>query len=257
MSALRKERVTHVFHWTDRLFSFRVTRDPSFRYTNGQFTMIGLEVEGKPLLRAYSFVSPNYEEELEFLSIKVADGPLTSRLQHIEVGDTILVGAKPVGTLVQDSLLPGRRLYLLATGTGLAPFMSILRDPDTFERYEKVVLVHGCRLVSELAYAHYITHDLPNHELLGDMIRNQFSYYTTVTRESHVVQERITALFESGRLFSDLGYPFPTVADDRFMLCGSPDMLSDLTVMLKNLGLEEGASNNPKHYVIEKAFVEK
>lgn len=257
MSNIRREKVTHVHHWTERLFSFRTTRDPGFRYTNGQFTMIGLEVDGKPLLRAYSMVSANYEDELEFLSIKVPDGPLTSRLQHIKVGDTVLVGTKPVGTLVQDSLLPGRHLYLLSTGTGLAPFMSIIRDPEAYSRYEKIVLVHGCREVAELAYADYISRDLPDHEFLGDLVRDKLSYYTTVTREKHTVQGRITTLMETGKMFSDLGLQKPRVEDDRFMLCGSPDMLTDATRMLESWGFHEGASNDPRHYVIEKAFVEK
>ena len=202
--------------------------------------MIGLEVEGKPLLRAYSFVSPNYEEELEFLSIKVADGPLTSRLQHIHVGDTVLIGTKPVGTLVQDSLLPGRRLYLLATGTGLAPFMSIIRDPDTYERYDKVILVHGCRLVSELAYGDYITHDLPNHELLGDLIREKLSYYTTVTREPHRVQGRITTLLNPDNCFLTSDVPLrrsPTIA-----LCSAEAPICSMISPLccANVGLKKG-----------------
>ncbi|NKD55787.1 MULTISPECIES: ferredoxin--NADP reductase [unclassified Haematospirillum] len=257
MSNIRRETVTYVHHWTDRLFSFRTTRDPGFRYINGQFTMIGLQVEGKPLLRAYSMVSANYEDELEFLSIKVPDGPLTSRLQHIRVGDMVLVGTKPVGTLVQDSLLPGRHLYLLSTGTGLAPFMSVIRDPDAYERYEKIILVHGCREVAEFAYADYITRELPKHEFLGDLVRDKLLYYTTVTREQHPVQGRITTLIESGKMFSDLGLPEPNVEDDRFMLCGSPAMLTDTTKLLEGRGFHEGASNDPRQYVIEKAFVEK
>ena len=181
MSKFNEERVLSVHHWTDTLFSFRTTRDPAFRFRNGEFVMMGIEVEGRPLLRAYSVVSANYEEELEFFSIKVDNGPLTSRLQHLKVGDPIIVGKKPTGTLVLDNLMPGKNLYLLGTGTGLAPFMSIIKDPETYERFEKVVLVHGCRQVSELAYGETITQDLPNHEFLGEVISAGLIYYPTVT----------------------------------------------------------------------------
>ena len=192
MSAFLEETVLTVHHWTDRLFSFTTTRDMALRFSNGHFTMIGLKVDGKPLLRAYSIVSPNYEEHLEFLSIKVQDGPLTSRLQHIKVGDHIIVGKKPTGTLLIDYLVPGKRLYLLSTGTGLAPFMSIIRDPDTYEKFEQVVLVHGVRQVNELAYHDYITQELPQHEFLGEMISKQLLYYPTVTREPYKHQGRVT-----------------------------------------------------------------
>lgn len=194
MSKYLEERVISVHHWTESLFSFRTTRDPSFRFRNGEFTMIGIEVEGRPLLRAYSVVSANYEEELEFFSIKVENGPLTSRLQHLKVGDPIMVGKKPTGTLVLDNLLPGRHLYLLGTGTGLAPFLSIIKDPETYERFERVVLVHGCRKVEELAYGDTITQDLPNHEFLGETIADQLIYYPTVTREPFRNTGRITDL---------------------------------------------------------------
>ncbi|WP_428979643.1 ferredoxin--NADP reductase, partial [Hansschlegelia zhihuaiae] len=220
-----EERVTHVRHWTDTLFSFRTTRDPSFRFRNGEFTMIGIEVEGRPLVRAYSVVSPNYDEELEFFSIKVPDGPLTSRLQHLKVGDPILVGKKPTGTLVLDNLMDGQNLYLLGTGTGLAPFMSIIRDPETYERFEKVVLVHGCRQVDELAYGETITAELPKDELIGEMIRDGLIYYPTVTREPFRNRGRITDLMTSGKLFDDVGLPAMSPERDRFMLCGSPDMI--------------------------------
>ncbi|NDF63836.1 MAG: ferredoxin--NADP reductase, partial [Betaproteobacteria bacterium] len=191
MSALHQETVLSVHHWTDRLFSFTTTRDMGLRFSNGHFTMIGLTVNNKPLLRAYSIVSPNYEEHLEFLSIKVPDGPLTSRLQHIQVGDSIIVGRKPTGTLLIDYLLPGKNLYMLSTGTGMAPFLSVLRDPETYERFDKVILVHGVRQVNELAYHDYLTQELPQHELLGEMVSSQFLYYPTVTREPYQHMGRI------------------------------------------------------------------
>jgi ferredoxin--NADP+ reductase len=204
MSTLSREEVTSVHHWTESLFSFTTTRQSGFRFRNGQFAMIGLEVSGRPLLRAYSLASANYEEHLEFFSIKVPDGPLTSRLQHLQVGDSILVNGKPTGTLVLDNLLPGRNLYLMSTGTGLAPFLSIIKDPETYERYDKVVLVHGCRQVAELAYDKLINHDLPNHEYLGDMVREKLIYYPTVTREPFRNRGRLTDLITSGQLFDDV-----------------------------------------------------
>src|SRR5580765_7400776 len=207
MASIFRERVLTVQHWTDRQFSFTTTRDPSFRFHNGQFTMIGIEVEGKPLLRAYSMVSANYEEQLEFLSIKVADGPLTSRLQHIQPGDTLLVNSKAVGTLIMENLLPGKTLYLLSTGTGLAPFMSIIKDPETYERFDKVVLTHGCREVSELAYDRVIMHDLPSNEFFGEQVKKQLVYYPTVTRQPFRHQGRVTTLLDSGKLPADLGLP--------------------------------------------------
>ncbi|HPL80468.1 MAG TPA: ferredoxin--NADP reductase, partial [Burkholderiaceae bacterium] len=216
--SFHEERVLTVHHWTDRLFSFTTTRDPALRFSNGHFTMIGLRVNGKPLLRAYSIASANYEETLEFLSIKVQDGPLTSRLQHIQPGDTIIVGKKPTGTLLLDYLLPARHLYLFGTGTGLAPFMSIIRDPETYERYEKVVLVHGVRQVNELAYHDYITKELPQHEFLGEMVQKQLLYYPTVTREPFVHQGRIPDLINSGTLAKDLGLTDLNPLDDRVMI---------------------------------------
>ncbi|MCZ8375530.1 MAG: ferredoxin--NADP reductase [Beijerinckiaceae bacterium] len=257
MSAFNTETVTHVHHWTDRLFSFRTTRNPAFRYENGQFVMIGLPVNGKPLLRAYSVVSPNYEEELEFLSIKVPDGPLTSRLQHIKVGEEIIVGRKATGTLLANNLLPGRNLYLIGTGTGLAPFMSLIRDPDVYERFAKVVLVHGVREVAELAYAEEIERALPNHELIGEQIAGQLIYYPTVTREPFRNRGRITDLVETGRIFADIGLPAWDPELDRVMLCGSPQMLADMVALLEKGGFSEGNSSKPGSYVIEKAFVEK
>jgi ferredoxin/flavodoxin---NADP+ reductase len=257
MSTLNQERVLSVRHWTDSLFSFTATRDPAFRFVNGQFTMLGLEVDGRPLLRAYSMASANYEETLEFFSIKVADGPLTSRLQRIKEGDIVLVGRKPTGTLIQDNLLPGRTLFLLSTGTGIAPFVSIIKDPETYDRFEKVVLVHGCRQVAELAYGEAIIKSLPDNEFFGDRVREQLVYYPTVTREPFQNRGRITDLIAEGKLFDDLGRGELDVASDRLMLCGSPPMLADLRTLLDQLGFAEGSHSEPGHYVIEKAFVER
>ena len=256
MSAFHEERVLTVHHWTDRLFSFTTTRDPALRFSNGHFTMIGLKTEsGKPLLRAYSIASANYEETLEFLSIKVQNGPLTSKLQHIQPGDTIIVGKKPTGTLLIDYLLPARHLYLFGTGTGLAPFMSIIRDPETYERFEKVVLVHGVRQVNELAYHDYITRELPQHEFLGEMVRKQLLYYPTVTREPFVHQGRIPDLITSGKLAADLGLPDLNSLEDRVMICGSPEMLRDLKALCEHRDFEEGSTSRPGDFVIERAFV--
>jgi ferredoxin--NADP+ reductase len=257
MSAFNEERVLSVHHWTDRLFSFTTTRDPSLRFSNGHFTMIGLRKEdGKPLLRAYSIASANYEEHLEFLSIKVPDGPLTSRLQHIQVGDTIIVGRKPTGTLLIDYLLPAKRLYLLSTGTGVAPFLSIIRDPETYERFEQVILVHGTRQVNELAYHDFIEEHLPQHEFLGEMLSGKLLYYPTVTREEFRNQGRVTTLLENGKLAADLGLPPLNPTEDRVMICGSPEMLRDLKTMMEQRGFREGNTTKPGDYVIERAFVE-
>lgn len=257
MSAFSQQQVTDVHHWTDTLFSFRTTRDPGFRYRNGQFVMIGLEIEGKPLVRAYSLVSAAYEDELEFLSIKVPNGPLTSKLKDIVVGSTVLVGRKATGTLVLDNLLSGRNLYLFGTGTGLAPFMSIIKDPDTYDRYEKVVLVHGVRQVAELAYSEEIAEELPRHELIGELLAEKLIYYPTVTREPFQNRGRITDLVTTGDLFRNLGLPDLDPARDRAMLCGSPQLLADMVEILKARGFVEGNGGLPGSYVIEKAFVEK
>jgi ferredoxin--NADP+ reductase len=258
MATYKNETVTSVTHWNETLFSFTTTRDQAFRFRNGHFVMIGLEVDGRPLVRAYSVVSPNYEEHLEFLSIKVPNGPLTSRLQHIEVGQTILVGEKATGTLVIDDLKPGRHLYLFSTGTGLAPFMSIVRDPETYERFEKVVLIHGVRLVSELAYGDYLRNELPNHEFLGEMVRNQLIYYPTVTREASTHTGRLTTAIETGRLFTDIGLPPLDPAIDRGMICGSPAMLKETAEMLNARGFAVSPGlGQPGDYVIERAFVER
>ena len=256
MSNLFDAKVLSVRHWTDRQFSFTCTRDPGFRFQSGQFTMIGLMVDGKPLLRAYSVVSPHWDDTLEFLSIKVPDGPLTSKLQHIKPGDRIIVGRKPTGTLLIDYLLPGKRLYLLATGTGLAPFMSVVRDPETYERFEQVILVHSVREVDELAYHDYLVKHLPSHEFLGDLVTSKLRYYPTVTREEFVNTGRITELIESGKLFADLGVPGFDAANDRVMLCGSPAMLRDLKHMLESRGFREGNTSTPGDYVIERAFAD-
>lgn len=257
MSNFYEERVLSVHHWTDTLFSFTTTRDQGFRFKNGQFTMIGLQVDDRPLLRAYSVASTNYDENLEFFSIKVPDGPLTSRLQDLQIGDPILVGKKATGTLVLDNLKDGRRLFLLGTGTGLAPFLALIRDPETYERYEKVILVHGCRQIVELAYGERITQDLPQDEFLGDMIREQLLYYPTVTREPFRNRGRVTDLITSGQLFVDLGLGPFDAQGDRFMLCGSPQMLVDLKAIFEGWRLEEGNHSQPGDFVIERAFVEK
>lgn len=258
MSNFNTERVLSVHHWNDTLFSFKTTRDKSLRFHNGHFVMIGLEVNGKPLMRAYSIASPNYEEHLEFLSIKVQDGPLTSRLQHLREGDQILVSRKPVGTLVLDDLKPGKNLYLFGTGTGLAPFMSIIQDPDTYERFEKVVLMHGVRVVSEFAYSDYITQELPKNEFIGDMIREKLIYYPTATREPFKYQGRLTDLVASGKLSEDIGLPPLNPEHDRAMICGSPAMLEDTCKLLNERGFViSPAQGTPGDYVIERAFVEK
>ena len=256
MATIMREQVTSVHHWTDRLFSFKTTRNQGFRFKNGHFTMIGLEQEGKPLMRAYSLASANYEDELEFFSIKVPDGPLTSKLQSISVGDELLVNSKATGTLVQDNLLPGRNLYLIATGTGLAPFLSIIRDPEIYEQYDKIVLTHGCRHVEELAYRELITEHLPAHEYLGDDVRDKLVYYPTVTREPFRNNGRLTDLLRSGKLPADVGLEPINAANDRFMICGSPSMLKEICALLDSKGLREARHGEAAHYVIERAFVE-
>lgn len=254
---IREEEVLSVHHWNDTLFTFTTTRDPGFRFENGHFTMIGLEDEnGKPLMRAYSMASANYEEYLEFFSIKVQDGPLTSKLQKISVGDKILVNSKSTGTLVADRLLPGKNLYLLSTGTGLAPFMSIIKDPEVYEKFDKIILTHGVRYVSELAYQDFIAKQLPENEFFGDIVKEKLVYYPTVTREDYATQGRLTDAITSGKLAKSVGLPAMNAEDDRFMLCGSPSMLKDLTSILDDMGFHETVRNDIGHYVIERAFVE-
>jgi ferredoxin--NADP+ reductase len=250
------EKVTFVRHWTASLFSFGATRDPSLRFANGQFVMLGLEVAGKPLLRAYSIASPNWAPELEFYSIKVPDGPLTSRLQRIREGDEILIGRKPTGTLVLDGLRPGRNLYLLGTGTGLAPFLSLARDPDVYERFEKVVVTHTVREVADLNYRDLLARELPGDPDLGEWVAGKLIYYPTVTREPFVTQGRITDLISSGKLFEDVGLPPFDPARDRLMLCGGPSVLADLKALLLDRGYEEGSVASPGDFVLERAFVE-
>lgn len=258
-TALFVETVLTVRHWTETLFTLTTTRDTSFRFENGQFTMIGIPVEGRPLLRAYSMVSANYEETLEFLSIKVPDGPLTSRLMHIRPGDALYVGRKPTGTLVIDYLLPGRTLFLLSTGTGIAPFMSIIKDPATYGRFERVVLTHTCRHGSELAYRDWITQELPSHEFLGEEVREKLTYYPTVTRDGPGPwrEGRISDLIRGGGLFSDLGRGGFDPEGDRIMICGGPEMLAECRQIAEQSGFDEGSSGRPGTYVIEKAFVGK
>ncbi len=257
MSHLNQEQVLDVHHWNDSLFSFKTTRNTGFRFRNGHFVMMGLEVEDRPLLRAFSLVSANYDEHLEFYSIKIPDGALTSRLQHIERGQPVLISRKPTGTLLIDNVLPGKRLYLLATGTGLAPFMSIVRDPETYERFEQIIVVHGVRRVSDLGYRGTIEDELPRHELVGEQVAAQLLYYPTVTREPFRNQGRVTSAVESGKLFTDLGLPPLDPAHDRVMICGSPGMLKDLATLLGGRGFREGSSDAGGEYVIERAFVEK
>lgn len=257
-SNLYVERVLNVHHWNDTLFSFKTTRNPGLRFDSGQFVMIGLQVEGKPLMRAYSIASPNWEEHLEFFSIKVPNGPLTSRLQHLKEGDELIVSRKPTGTLVISDLLPGKNLYLLSTGTGLAPFMSIIQDPETYEHFEKVVLVHGVRYVSEVAYEKYITEVLPNNEYFGEQAREKLIYYPTVTREPFRNQGRLTDLIRSGKLFEDIGLPPINREHDRAMICGSPAMLAETSEVLNGFGLNiSPRMGEAGDYLIERAFVEK
>lgn len=252
-----RAQVLDVRHYTDKLFSFRVSRDAGFRFEAGQFVMIGLEVDGKPLVRAYSIASAPYDDYLEFFSIKVPNGPLTSRLQRIEIGDEILVGRKPTGTLLIESLLPGKRLYLFGTGTGFAPFASILRNPDTYERFEEVILVYGCRKAAELAYATGTVVALRESEFLGELADEQLIYYATVTREAFHHTGRITDLIASGKLAQDLARPPLSPADDRVMICGNPEMLVELKAFLLENRFTEGSSGEPGAFVIEKAFAER
>ena len=258
MANFATETVLSVHHWNDSLFSFTTTREQSLRFENGHFVMIGLQVDGRPLMRAYSIASANYDEHLEFFSIKVANGPLTSRLQHLKVGDEVLVGRKPTGTLILHDLLPGKNLYLFGTGTGLAPFLSIIKDPHTYERFEKVILLHGVRQVSELAYKDVITEELPTNEFFGEDVRKKLIYYPTVTREPFVNRGRLTDLIESGKLFEDIGLPPLDPATDRAMICGGPAMLKDICVLLEARGFKASPHiGSPGDYVIERAFVEK
>ncbi|MEO6022829.1 MAG: ferredoxin--NADP reductase [Burkholderiales bacterium] len=258
MAALASERVIDVHHWNDTLFSFKTSRDQSLRFENGHFVMVGLEVDGKPLTRAYSIASANYDEYLEFFSIKVQHGPLTSRLQHLKVGDEVLVSRKPTGTLTLHDLLPGTHLYMLATGTGLAPFLSIIKDPETYQRFKKIILVHGVRQVDELAYREVITEELPANEFFGEDVRQKLIYYPTVTREEFHNRGRVTELIENGKLCQDIGLPPLDPAVDRVMICGSTSMLKDTSALLDSRGFKISPHIGvPGDYVIERAFVEK
>ena len=252
---IREEEVLSVHHWNDTLFSFTTTRDPGFRFENGQFIMIGIEVDGKPLMRAYSIASANYEEHMEFFSIKVQDGPLTSRLQKIKPGDKLLCSKKPTGTLLVEALKPAKHLYLLATGTGLAPFLSVIKDPEVYERFDKVILTHGVREISELAYQQVIN-ELPENEFFGEMVKGKLLYYPSVTREDFHTQGRLTEALTSGKISDAFDLPTINVDDDRFMLCGSPSMLKDFCEILDERGFKETIRGVNAEYVIERAFVE-
>ena len=254
--ALLKEKVTEIHHWTDKTFSFKTTRDMSFRFKNGEFAMIGLEIDGKPLLRAYSVVSPNHEDHLEFLSIKVPNGPLTSKLQHIKIDDEIIVNSKPTGTLVCDYLLPGRNLFLFSTGTGLAPFMSIVRDPETYEKFEKIILTHTVRTSKELAYKDLLT-NLNNDEIYSEITKNNFIYFNTVTREKWDNEGRITDWIKENTLWKKVGVESFKPEIDRVMICGSEEMTFDLKKIFEKLGSVEGSTKVQGGFVIEKAFAEK
>ncbi len=252
------ELVTHITHWTDDLFSFKLTRRDNFRFRSGEFAMIGLpDEQGKPLLRAYSVASPYWAEELEFYSIKVKDGPLTSRLQHIVAGDRVIVKPKTVGTLVLDALLPGKVLWLIATGTGIAPFASLIRDPDTYERYETVVLTHTCRDTAQLEYGKHLVSQTLCDPLIGDEAVEKLVYYPTTTRELSPTMGRITSLMDSGKLFADLSLDTFNSDNDRVMICGSLQLNIDVSNRCKAAGLTEGSNNSPGHFVVEKAFTEK
>lgn len=257
LNGFNRERVINIQHFTDKLFAFRTTRAPSFRFQSGQFAMIGLETEGRPLLRAYSMASAVYDDAVEFFSIKVPDGPLTSKLQHIVPGDEVLIGTKPTGTLIVSNLRPGARLFLLATGTGFAPFASILRDPETYERFETVIAVEGCREVAELGYATQVVESVRSHEYLGELAAGKLLYYPTVTREKYHHQGRIPDLIENGKLCADLGIAPFDLSTDRVMLCGNPQMLIDLRTLFSSRGYIEGSSGKPGDFVVEKAFVER
>lgn len=249
------EKVLSVTHYTDRLFRFRMTRPEGFRFRSGEFAMIGLMVEGKPIYRAYSIASPSWDEELEFFSIKVPDGPLTQHLQKIQPGDTVLMRKKPTGTLVLDALTPGKRLYMFSTGTGIAPFASLIRDPETYEKFEEVILTHTCREVAELKYGFDLIEEIRSNELLSEIVGDKLKHYATVTREDYPFQGRITDLMASGKLYADLGVPALDPAVDRGMICGSTAMLKDTKELLEKAGLTEGANNKPAEFVIERAFV--
>ena len=257
-NAPKEEKVLSVEHFTDRLFRFEITRPSSFRFRSGEFIMIGLpktEDQRKPILRAYSVASPAWDEKLEFYSIKVPDGPLTSRLQKIKEGDTILLGKKPVGTLVLDALLPGKRLYMFSTGTGIAPFASLIRDPETYERYDQVILTHTCRQKAELSYGIRLVNDLKDDPLVGEMVGDKLLHVASLTREEYPLMGRITTLIKSGELFKNAGTPTLNPKEDRVMICGSMDMINDTKALVETFGLNEGSNSQPAEFVVEKSFV--
>jgi ferredoxin--NADP+ reductase len=257
-NAPTEEKVLEVEHYTDRLFRFKITRPRSFRFRSGEFIMIGLPAlpdQKRPIMRAYSVASPSWDETLEFYSIKVPDGPLTSRLQKIENGDTVLLGRKPVGTLVLDALLPGKRLYMFSTGTGLAPFASVIRDPETYERYDQVILTHTCREAGELTYGTELVQSLKDDPLVGEMVDGKLIHVTSLTREDHPLTGRITTLIESHKLFETIGVPPLNPEEDRVMICGSKEMIDDTAKLVETFGLKEGSNSQPQQFVVEKAFV--
>jgi ferredoxin--NADP+ reductase len=258
LTAIGTERVLKIQHWTDTQFTFTTTRDRGLRFENGQFIMVGLQIHSRPLLRAYSIASANHDQHLDFLSIKVPDGPLTSRLQHMREGDEILVSRKPTGTLLLHDLKPGERLYLLSTGTGAAPFMSVIRDPEVYARFQTVILVHGVRWVRETAVIRHRIEELQADEYLGEQVRRQLHYYPTVTREPYRNHGRLTGLIESSRVCRDLRLPPFAAASDRVMVCGSPAMLADTCALLDARGFRISPHiGEPGDYVIERAFVER
>lgn len=254
--SVTEERIESVRHWTDELFSLRVTRPAAFRFRSGEFVMLGLVVDGRPLMRAYSIASPSWDDGLDFFSIKVKDGPLTSRLRHVEQGDSVLLGRKPTGTLVLDALKPGNRLFLFSTGTGIAPFASLVRDPETYEKFEKVVLTHTCRNVADLDYGVTLVEGLASDPLLGEIAPDRLTHYASVTREAYKNTGRITHLIESGRLFQDLGISKLEPTKDRVMICGSISMIADTRALVEAAGLEEGSNARPGDFVVEKAFAD-
>lgn len=250
------ETVTEVEHYTDRLFRFRMTRPASFRFRSGEFVMIGLPNAERPVFRAYSIASPSWDDELEFYSIKVPDGPLTEHLQKIQPGDSVLMRKKPTGTLVLDALLPGKRLYMLSTGTGIAPFASLARDPETYEKFEKVILLHGCRETAELAYGDALVGQTLADPLVGECAQGRLEHYTCVTREEHPRRLRVTEALASGRVSADLGVPPLDPAVDRVMICGSMAMLHDSKALCEAAGMTEGSNSAPGAFVVERAFVD-
>lgn len=254
-AGVHAEKVVSVTHYTDRLFSFRITRPQSFRFRSGEFVMIGLPNAIKPVFRAYSVASPAWDEELEFYSIKVPDGPLTQHLQKIQPGDTVLLRTKPTGTLVLDALTPGKRLWMISTGTGLAPFASLVRDPETFEKFEQVIITHTCRDVGELIYGQQLAKNLIEDPLIGELVNGRFIHYATTTREESPHMGRITTLIENGKLFENLNLPPFDPLIDRVMICGSMDMIKDVKALVETFDLTEGSNNKPAEFVVERAFV--